>query len=181
MTHPRRLSPRFIALKYRKLILGFIGNVASTNISTVSLPTFSSSLWSPTARASPLTAPQPSTPPVSRPGTPPGQAPFPLYSPNPPVQPGWHIGSSRRVLDFSWGSHLNICIVLPMSCGIGLTHYRPHPIRRALHQRPALLLPARPPGYQAHPLRLHPGCQVAQPHLGQPAPKDARVELLRTS
>ena len=32
---------------------------------------------------------------------------------------------------------------------------RPHLLGRARHQRPALLLPAHPPGHAPHPLRLH--------------------------
>jgi glucose-6-phosphate isomerase len=48
--------------------------------------------------------------------------------------------------------------------GTPVAYHRPaHLLGRARHQRPALLLPAHPPGHQAHPLRLHRLRQVAQP------------------
>ena len=50
-------------------------------------------------------------------------------------------------------------------------------LRGARHQRPALLLPAHPPGHQAHPLRLHRLRQEPQP-AGE-APRPADVQRLR--
>ena len=59
----------------------------------------------------------------------------------------------------------------------GRLRHRPDLLGRAGHQRPALLLPADPPGHEAHPLRLHrlrPGAQPAGP-----APRHAPGERLR--
>ena len=54
---------------------------------------------------------------------------------------------------------------------------RPHHLGRTRHQRPALVLPAHPPGHQAHPRRLHGPGPVAQPH--QRSPPHPALQLLR--
>ena len=45
---------------------------------------------------------------------------------------------------------------------------------RAGHQRPALVLPAHPPGHEAHPLRLHRLLPDAQPARRPPRPADGQ-------
>ncbi len=53
---------------------------------------------------------------------------------------------------------------------------RPGPIYlgRAGHERPALVLPAHPPGHEAHPLRLHRLLPDAQPARRAPRPADGQ-------
>ena len=51
---------------------------------------------------------------------------------------------------------------------------RPDLLGRARHQRPALLLPADPPGHEADPVRLHRLRPVAQPAGRPPRPADGQ-------
>ena len=55
--------------------------------------------------------------------------------------------------------------------------HRPDLLGRAGHQRPALVLPADPPGHAAHPVRLHRLRQAAEP--ARPAPRPADGQRVR--